>query len=169
MVDNRQQDPQRFFSPLQTQNIAAGAKATNVIMQSQQAEILEYDTEPAIPQVLQDREPNLTMLVMKRSIGNEAPLDIIINNIQFNMIRLLQDMCGKDSDVVIGESFDLLHSEEGLRAKNMTLRLAQATSRTIEDIRSSNLGERRGVLDKITSFVTGKKHEPQNPILPSQT
>lgn len=148
-------------SALQTQNIAPGAKATNVIMQNQQAIVMEYVSEPYIPQEIQDARPLETMMILKRAIGNETEFDIAMNDIEYDMVSLIRHIAGEDTALDMAMSY--IHHREGLRAKGMSERNAQVIQRSVEELRTTTGSDKRGVFDRIGSFVRGGEKKPQHP------
>jgi hypothetical protein len=148
-------------SALQTQNIAPGAKATNVIMQNQQALVMEYVSEPYIPQEIQDLRPLETMMILKRAIGNETEFDIAMNDIEYDMVSLIRHIAGEDTALDMALSY--IHHREGLRAKGMSERAAQVVQRSIEELRTVSSSNKKGFFDRVSGFVTGKKAEEPHP------
>jgi len=146
---------------LQTQQVAAGAKATNVIMQNQQAIIQEYVSEPYIPQEVQDLRPLETMMILKRAIGNENEFDIAMNDIEYDMVSLIRHIAGPETALDMALSY--IHHREGLRAKGMSERSAQVIQRSIEELKTTSASEKRGMFDRVGSFVKGGQKKPANP------
>lgn len=140
--------------PLQTQYVAPGAKATNVIMQNQQAVIMEYMSEPYIPDEVARLRPLETMMITKRAIGFESEFDIAQNDIEYEMITCVRAIAG--DDVALDQALAYLHHREGLRAKGGAERQAQVTQRTLEELKTFNANDNRGGLwSRVGSFVKG--------------
>lgn len=146
---------------LQTQNVAPGAKATNVIMQNQQAIVMEYVSEPYIPQEIQDARPLETMMILKRAIGNETEFDIAMNDIEYDMISLIRNIAGPETALDMALSY--IHHREGLRAKGMSERHAQVVQRSIEELRTSQSSDKKGIFDRVGSFVRGGEKKTEHP------
>lgn len=150
MVD----ETEKLISSLQTQNIASGAKATNVIMQNHQAIVMEYVSEPFIPAEIQGVRPLETMMIMKRAIGNETDWEIAMNDIEYDMVSLIRYIAGEETALDMAMSY--IHHREGLRAKGMAERTAQVTQRTIELLSTNNGGDgHKGLFERIGGFVKG--------------
>jgi len=145
---------------LQTQNVAPGAKATNVIMQNQQAVIQEYVSEPYIPQEIQDARPLETMMILKRAIGNETEFDIVMNDIEYDMVSLIRHIAGEETALDMALSY--IHHREGLRAKGMMERHAQVVQRSIEELKTTSSSDKKSVFDRVGSFVKGGEKKPTN-------
>ena len=146
-------DLDKTIASLQTQNVAPGAKATNVIMQNQQALVMEYVSEAYIPKEVQDAYPLETMMLMKRAIGNETPWDNACNDIEFDMVCLIKDIAGIDTAIPMALSY--IHHREGLRARGMAERNAQVIQRTIEELKTVSTSDKKGFFDRIGGFVKG--------------
>jgi hypothetical protein len=140
------------------QTVAPGGKATNIIMQNQQAVMQEYLTEPYIPDEVQAIRPIESMMIMKRSIGNETDLDIAMNDIEYDMVALIRQIAGEETALDVALSY--VHHREGLRAKGMSERMAQVTQRTYEELTTHNAAQKRGFFDRIGGFVRGSKPQP---------
>jgi hypothetical protein len=154
-------DTERILSALQNQNIAPGAKATNVIMQNQQAIVMEYVSEPYIPQEIQDLKPIETMCILKRAIGNETEWDNACNDIEYDMISLVRQIAGEETALDLALSY--VHHREGLRARGMAERTAQVTQRTIEQLHTMSSADKKGLFERVGSFVRGGSKQPQHP------
>lgn len=146
---------------LQTQNIAPGAKATNVIMQNQQALVMEYVSEPYIPEIIQEARPLETMMILKRAIGNETEFDIAMNDIEYDMVSLIRHIAGEETALDMALSY--IHHREGLRAKGMSERAAQVVQRSVEELRTVASSDHKGFFDRVGSFVRGGEKKPQHP------
>lgn len=146
-------DVEKTIANLQTQNVAPGAKATNVIMQNQQAQVMEYVSEAYIPKEVQDAYPLETMMLLKRAIGNESEWDIACNDIEFDMVCLIKDIAGIDTAIPMALSY--IHHREGLRAKGMAERNAQVIQRTVEELKTVSSTEKKGFFDRVGGFVKG--------------
>jgi hypothetical protein len=154
-------ESEKILSALQNQNIAPGAKATNVIMQNQQAIVMEYVSEPYIPSEIQDRKPIETMCILKRAIGNETEWDNACNDIEFDMISLVRQIAGEETALDLALSY--IHHREGSRARGMAERTAQVTQRTIEQMTTMSSSDRRGFFERVGSFVRGGQKQAQHP------
>lgn len=151
----------KIMDSMQTQNIAPGAKATNVIMQNQQAVIMEYVSEAFIPAEVQNIRPIETMMIMKRAIGNETDWHIAMNDVEYGMVSLIRQIAGEDTALDL--ALEYVHHREGLRALHMAERTAQVTQRTIEQLSTSNQPEHKGFFQRIGSFVKGSDNRPTHP------
>lgn len=146
-------NPNDPLASLQTQNVAPGAKATNVIMQNQQAIMTEYVSEPYIPDEIAKKRPLETMMALKRSIGNETDMDIAMNDIEYDMVSLIRHIAGEETATDMALSY--IHHREGLRARGMAERMAQVTSKTYEELKTLTQGEKKGFFDRVGGFVRG--------------
>lgn len=146
-------DLDKTIASLQTQNVAPGAKATNVIMQNQQAMIMEYVSEAYIPQEIQDAFPLESMMLTKRAIGNETEWDIACNDIEYDMVCLIKSIAGVETAIPMALSY--MHHREGLRAKGMAERNAQVIQKTIEELKTTSSSDKKGFFERIGGFVKG--------------
>lgn len=146
-------DLDKTIASLQTQNVAPGAKATNVIMQNQQAMIMEYVSEAYIPQEIQDAFPLESMMLTKRAIGNETDWDIACNDIEYDMVCLIKAIAGVETAIPMALSY--MHHREGLRAKGMAERNAQVIQKTIEELKTTSSSDKKGFFERIGGFVKG--------------
>lgn len=141
--------------PLQSQHVAPGAKSTNVIMQNQQAVIMEYVSEPYIPEEIAQLRPLEAMMITKRAIGFESEFDIAQNDIEYEMVTCVRAIAG--DEVALDQALAYIHHREGLRAKGGAERNAQVVQRTVEELKTFNANQRGGLWARVGSFVKGTK------------
>jgi hypothetical protein len=136
------------------------AKITNIMMPNQQQAVMQYTNEAFIPRELQELKPLQTMIIMKRSLGNEKTyLDQWILNAEYNLIGMLQSSGFPNTALDIALS--VVNEREGLRAFDGFDRRLQAIQYTIseEKLTTSNEVKKPGFFSKITGFA--KKPEKQ--------
>lgn len=136
--------------------LSAGNKYTNVFMPNQQQAVMEYVSEPFIPEEIQKKYPLESMLIKKRALGNETTLESWINDNEFNFIRLLKRM----GYTALAEQEALAHQygREGQRTHNGFERDHQVMQKTLsqETLTTIQQSNRQGFWSKIGRFGRGK-------------
>jgi hypothetical protein len=126
-------DPMEFTSqpPVSAmlQGQGTGNKYTNVFMPNQQQATMEYVSEPYIPEEIEKKHALMTMLVKKRALGLETPLESWTNDLEFCLVKILRRMGYQD----IAEEEALVHiyHREGQRTHNGFERDHQVMQKTM--------------------------------------
>ena len=151
MVDNKYSTPPPISSMVSSPQ---PGKTTNVIMPNYQSAIMEYVSEPDIPDELKLIRPIETMLVKKRCLGNETELESAANDIEFDAISLFREVGGPA--LALDMSFSYLHHREGLRTHGGFERDHQVMSKTLETLETIEKARQKpGMLSKIGGFIKG--------------
>jgi len=107
-------------------------KVTNVIMPNQAQAVIEYTTEPWIPEEFKELYPLQTMLLMRRSLGCEGEFDSAVMDQSFDFIQLLLDM--GEYDLAAEITLSHLYSREGLRTRDGFEREHQIMQKNFETL-----------------------------------
>lgn len=139
--------------PFQQQWVQPGAKATNIIMQDQRTKQIEYYSESAIPSEVKAMYPLQSMMIDKRAIGNETEIDIIANDIEYDIIDLIYQVAGPE--VALPMAMSYMHHREGLRAFGGAERRAQVTTIAYEESKShlAGLEQQPGLLQRASRWL----------------
>lgn len=134
-------------------------KVTNVYMPNQQQAIMEYVSEPSIPDEIRIARPLECMLIDKRALGKEEELDAAANDIEFDAISLFREVGGED--LAIDMTLSYLHHREGLRTRDGFERDHQVMSKTLETLTTISQQQKQGgIFSRLSGFVTGNKPNP---------
>lgn len=131
-------------------------KVTNVYMPNHQQAIMEYVSEPSIPDDLRLTRPLECMLIDKRALGKEGELDAAANDIEFDAISLFREVGGEELARDMALSY--LHHREGLRTRDGFERDHQVMSKTLETLTTISQQQKQGgIFSRLSGFVTGNK------------
>lgn len=138
--------------------LSSGNKYTNVFMPNQQQAVMEYVSEPFIPEVMQKKYPLESMLIKKRALGNETDLESWINDNEFNFIKLLKRM--GYADLAEMEALGHQYHREGQRTHGGFERDHQVMQKTLsqETLTTIQQSNRQGFWSKIGRFGRGKQN-----------
>jgi len=137
--------------------LSSGNKYTNVFMPNQQQAVMEYVSEPYIPDEVQQKYPLETMLIKKRALGNETDIESWINDNEFNFIKLLRRMGYQDLAEM--EALGHQYHREGQRTHGGFERDHQVMQKTLaqETLTTISQQQRQGFWSKIGRFGRGKQ------------
>lgn len=145
---------------LSQQGMGAGNKYTNVFMPNQQQAVMEYVSEPYIPEEIGKKYPLETMLIKKRALGNESEMESWVNDNEFNLVRLLRRIGFLD----LAEQEALAHQyhREGQRTHGGFERDHQVMQKTLSQETLTTIAQQQktGFWSKIGSFGRGKQSPP---------
>ena len=136
---------------------SAGNKYTNVFMPNQQQAVMEYVSEPFIPEEMQKKYPLESMLIKKRALGNETDIESWINDNEFNFIKLLKRM--GYADLAEMEALGHQYHREGQRTHGGFERDHQVMQKTLsqETLTTIQQQQKQGFWSKIGNFGRGKQ------------
>lgn len=139
----------------------AGNKYTNVFMPNQQQAVMEYVSEPFVPEEIERKYPLETMLIKKRSLSNETEMESWVNDLEFSFIKLLKRM--GYNDIAEAEALVHMYHREGQRTHNGFERDHQVMQKTMsQDVLTTiNTNARPGFWSKIGKFASGEPKQPQ--------
>jgi len=148
--------------PFQSQYVQPGAKATNIIMQDHRVKQIEYYSESAVPPEVKKQFPIQSMMIDKRAIGFETELDILANDIEYDIIDLVYMIAGPE--VAMPMALSYIHHREGLRSFKGAERKAQVTTIAYEESRSSlaGLAQQPGILSRAGRWLR-RSSKPTGP------
>lgn len=141
--------------------LGTGNKYTNVFMPNQQQAVMEYVSEPFIPEEIQKEFPLETMLIKKRALGNESELESWVNDNEFNLIKLLKRM--GYTDLARSEALAHQYHREGQRTHGGFERDHQVMQKTLSQETLTTIAQQQktGFWSKIGNFGRGKQAPPE--------
>lgn len=136
--------------------LGSGNKYTNVFMPNQQQAVMEYVSEPHIPEDIKKMFPLASMLIKKRALGNETDIESWVNDGEFHFALLLERM--GYSELAIKEGLGHLYHREGQRTHGGFERDHQVMQKTLsqDTLTTINQSTKQGFWSKIGRFGKGK-------------
>lgn len=138
-----------------------GNKYTNVFMPNQQQAVMEYVSEPYIPEEVERRYPLEAMLIRKRALGIETEIESYGNDKEYTFILLLHRM--GYHELAEKEALSHMYHREGQRTHMGFERDHQVMQKTMsQDVLTTiNQNNRPGFWSKIGRFASGEPKPPQ--------
>lgn len=139
----------------------SGNKYTNVFMPNQQQAVMEYVSEPYIPEEVEKKYPLDAMLIRKRALGIETEIESYSNDKEYVFIMLLKRM--GYHDLAEKEALSHMYHREGQRTHLGFERDHQVMQKTMsQDVLTTvNQNNRQGFWSKIGQFAKGGPTQPQ--------